>query len=980
MKTVFSAFSMLAYDDLQLDNFIVDFSTSSTDGTPGGSVSTDMDAASAASVSGVVNMEYGGGALDSHISVSDSPPTATAFDSDSGSPIIVQIAPDNVQNEGNITDHFTGGGGFVFSTDVVTVINTDILITAATGPDSGLVGDGNFAIVLDSIVDSFEPTATNDSSVISDDANDFAVISGLTDSTGNLESSPISLDVYPSGSGSIVSDNSFVAREGSALGFDSSALSAEPANAAPLGALSSEFTSNPNPAYIYNTAVEVHNPAALSEGSAPPSSVPSIMTFGDLGESPASLVQTSSAAPGNASSGLVINITYDSSVNNAPAGFEAVVASVVQFYESEITNPITLNIDVGWGEIAQQGMMSGALGESESYLEAFSYSQIRSALIANATSSTQLSAFNALPTSAPVNGPFYLTLADATALGLYSSGTTLDGYVGFSSSYPFAYNDSTGVPAGEYDLYGVVAHEITEVMGRISMVASSGYSDLDLLRYSAPGVFSTSTGYVSSNGGNTVLNYLNSNPGGDLGDWASSAGNDAYNAFSNSGVVNSVTQADLTVMNILGYGLASQTSQTPTAPTVTDQTANQTWAQNKAVNFTLAANTFTDPQQEALTYSATLSTGAALPAWLHFNAATETFTGTVPSGASGLSIEVTATDTSGLSASETFAVVTPLTPTVNANSFTVAAQQSVAASSFFTISNPSSDSITEYSFNDNGGGSGHFTLAGTTEPDGQVITVSAANLSSVQYVGGASAGSDTLIADAYDATTGAWVPSVSLSAVTTAPFPLANNNDVTEAVYIGYFGRAGDPSGGSYWFDQLNNGNISEAGMAASFSVQPEAQALYSFLAIPSSATQAQITSFIESVYQDLFNRAADSSGLAYWQNNLTSNLGNPQAVGAFILNVISGAQGSDQTTIINKVTVADYFTQELASAGISFTSAANTLAHSAIASVTSASSTVLAAESTISSWVTTTTQSTGVEVPLVGTSDTSPLSTVHYI
>ena len=171
-------------------------------------------------------------------------------------------------------------------------------------------------------------------------------------------------------------------------------------------------------------------------------------------------------------------------------------------------------------------------------------------------------------------------------------------------------------------------------------------------------------------------------------------------------------------------------------PTVTEQTPNQTWEQGEAVNLTLAANTFTDPQQEALTYSATLATGAALPAWLHFNASTETFTGTVPGGTSGLDIEVTATDTSGLSASETFAVATPSGPSVNANSFTVAAQQSVAASSFFTISNPSGDSITEYSFEDTGGGSGYFTLAGSVEPDGQVITVSASNLSSVQYVGG----------------------------------------------------------------------------------------------------------------------------------------------------------------------------------------------------------------------------------------------------
>ena len=102
----------------------------------------------------------------------------------------------------------------------------------------------------------------------------------------------------------------------------------------------------------------------------------------------------------------------------------------------------------------------------------------------------------------------------------------------------------------------------------------------------------------------------------------------------------------------------------PAAPTVTDQTATQTWTPGQAVNFTLAANTFTDPQGEAMTYTAMQynpSTGAtaALPSWLVFNGTTDTFNGTVPSGATGLTIEVTATDTGGASVSETFAVLTP---------------------------------------------------------------------------------------------------------------------------------------------------------------------------------------------------------------------------------------------------------------------------------------------------------------------------------
>lgn len=114
-----------------------------------------------------------------------------------------------------------------------------------------------------------------------------------------------------------------------------------------------------------------------------------------------------------------------------------------------------------------------------------------------------------------------------------------------------------------------------------------------------------------------------------------------------------------------GSGSSNTTPTTPTAPTVTAQTAAQTWNQNQTFSLTLAANTFTDPQNETMTYKATLSSGAALPSWLKFNASTLTFSGTVPAKTSGLSIKVTATDTSGLSTSETFTVATPaFAPTV----------------------------------------------------------------------------------------------------------------------------------------------------------------------------------------------------------------------------------------------------------------------------------------------------------------------------
>src|SRR5215472_2196796 len=61
------------------------------------------------------------------------------------------------------------------------------------------------------------------------------------------------------------------------------------------------------------------------------------------------------------SGGLVFNITYNSSVSNAPAGFTAAIADVAKFYESVFGDPVTVNLDVGWGEVAGQSL-GGALG------------------------------------------------------------------------------------------------------------------------------------------------------------------------------------------------------------------------------------------------------------------------------------------------------------------------------------------------------------------------------------------------------------------------------------------------------------------------------------------------------------------------------------------------------------------------------------------------------------------------------------------
>jgi hypothetical protein len=127
--------------------------------------------------------------------------------------------------------------------------------------------------------------------------------------------------------------------------------------------------------------------------------------------------------------------------------------------------------------------------------------------------------------------------------------------------------------------------------------------------------------------------------------------------------------------------------------------------------------------------------------------------------------------------------------------------------------------------------------------------------------------------------------------------------DQVEALYVGYFGRAGDAAGTNYWISQLNSGASTLEKMAQSFAVQPEATTKYGYLANP---THSDPGAFVDQVYQNLFNHTADSAGKAYWVGQLTAAAGNPAAVAQFVLNVISGATGTDNTTVVNKATVAN--------------------------------------------------------------------------
>ncbi|WJM79244.1 DUF4347 domain-containing protein, partial [Pectobacterium brasiliense] len=110
-------------------------------------------------------------------------------------------------------------------------------------------------------------------------------------------------------------------------------------------------------------------------------------------------------------------------------------------------------------------------------------------------------------------------------------------------------------------------------------------------------------------------------------------GNLSIKVTANDGDASVSTSFSLTVTNVND------------APVVSATIPPQSVAQDGSLNFTVPSGTFTDPDGDTLTLSATLADGSPLPGWLSFNAATGTFSGTPGNGDVGsLSIKVTAND------------------------------------------------------------------------------------------------------------------------------------------------------------------------------------------------------------------------------------------------------------------------------------------------------------------------------------------------
>ena len=122
-----------------------------------------------------------------------------------------------------------------------------------------------------------------------------------------------------------------------------------------------------------------------------------------------------------------------------------------------------------------------------------------------------------------------------------------------------------------------------------------------------------------------------------------------------------------------------------------------------------------------------------------------------------------------------------------------------------------------------------------------------------------------------------------------------------QQLYIAYFGRAADPSGLDYWTSE----GTSTKAFAAHMYAQNEFNSVYGSLSVESQVNQ---------IYQNLFDRDADATGLLYWTQQINNGTLQLASIANDLIWAANNNSGSsdDKTALTNKTNAAVAYTAKV--------------------------------------------------------------------
>jgi hypothetical protein len=132
-------------------------------------------------------------------------------------------------------------------------------------------------------------------------------------------------------------------------------------------------------------------------------------------------------------------------------------------------------------------------------------------------------------------------------------------------------------------------------------------------------------------------------------------------------------------------------------------------------------------------------------------------------------------------------------------------------------------------------------------------------------------------------------------------------DSIANSFYLAFYGRPADPVGLKFWSQQVANVNGDLTSIVDAFATSAEAQVRFA-----DDSTSTRITE----IYQQLFNRDPEATGLAFWQNAVEK--GNA-SLADVALAILKGSQGTDSQLVDLRQQAMDKFTAEVEASGSAY-------------------------------------------------------------
>ena len=248
---------------------------------------------------------------------------------------------------------------------------------------------------------------------------------------------------------------------------------------------------------------------------------------------------TASAAPASAA------LVFSNSISGGNAQFNRAVADAESYWSDEFTDDITVNLRFNFTG-------GNFLAFTNSASEVASYADVRSALVGDARGASDNAAVAGLAggdnfgfTTRRNNATFFdnnntannrflnINRPNLKALGLLAGNDAAnDGAITVNNGFNYDFNPGDGIDQNQFDVVGIIAHEIGHALGFVSFTDAldSGFSDndgfaelntLDLFRRKAGSgnidITPGGSAFLSDDGGATSIGALSNGSGANLG-------------------------------------------------------------------------------------------------------------------------------------------------------------------------------------------------------------------------------------------------------------------------------------------------------------------------------------------------------------------------------------------------------------------------------------------------------------------------------